>query len=208
MKNYQMRSPATIIPLTVIAAFLLSAHGGGLDRYGCHYDRKRGGYHCHRGPMSGQSFMSKDEAVRSTPTSPSQTQKIIRGEARIVDGDTLVIHGTRVRLYGIDAPESRQTCQAEIIYQCGKKAATALSDKIGRQVVVCEKKDIDRYGRIISICRLNGEDLNSWMVLQGHALAYRRYSKDYIKEEKTAQQNGAGIWAGTFEPPWLWRKNH
>jgi endonuclease YncB( thermonuclease family) len=128
------------------------------------------------------------------------------GQASIIDGDTLEIHGQRIRLYGIDAPESRQTCEAAAqTYRCGQQAALALSDHIGRQTVACEPRDTDRYGRIVAICRAGSEDLNAWMVAQGWALAYRQYSTAYVGQEEAARAAGLGIWRGAFTAPWDWR---
>ena len=93
----------------------------------------------------------------------------ITGRAFVTDGDTVVIHGTRIRLYGIDAPESAQACQdaAGKSYRCGQKAALALADQIGEAPIACEPRDTDRYGRTMAVCRKGSEDLNAWMVDQG-----------------------------------------
>ena len=125
----------------------------------------------------------------------------------MIDGDTIEIHGQRVRLFGIDAPESRQTCEADRqIYRCGQKAALALADRIGQQTVACQQRDIDRYGRIVAICSASGEDLNAWLVSQGWALAYRHYSTAYVGDEDAARTAPLGIWSGTFTAPWDWRR--
>ncbi len=91
------------------------------------------------------------------------------GEAR---GDTIEVHGQRIRLHGIDAPESRQLCRLNgKPWQCGKDAANALADKIARRPVTCEDLGRDRYKRIIARCTVAGEDLGKWMVANGLALA-------------------------------------
>ncbi len=96
----------------------------------------------------------------------------VTGIPMIIDGDTLEIHGQRIRLHGIDAPESRQICRLDgKPWQCGKDAANALADKIGRRTVACEELDRDRYRRIVAKCTVAGEDLGEWMVSQGLALA-------------------------------------
>ncbi|MDN3625581.1 thermonuclease family protein [Methylobacterium isbiliense] len=132
----------------------------------------------------------------------------IVGRASVTDGDTLVIRGNRIRLHGIDAPESAQLCQdaAGKDYRCGQRAALALSDKIGQATVSCEPKDQDRYGRIVAVCSAGGVDLNGWMAEQGHALAYRQYSAAYVGQEEAARAAKRGIWAGAFTPPWDWRR--
>lgn len=134
--------------------------------------------------------------------------KTILGTASVIDGDTLEIHGQRIRLHGIDAPESRQTCArySGEKWRCGQRAALALSDKIGRAGIACEERDIDRYGRIVAVCFKGSTDLNSWMVRQGWAVAYLRYSKDYEADEEKARAAGKNIWSGTFDLPWDWRK--
>jgi endonuclease YncB( thermonuclease family) len=130
------------------------------------------------------------------------------GTASVIDGDTLEIHGQRIRLRGIDAPESRQLCNdaAGKPYRCGQRAALALSDKIGRGTVSCEPRDKDRYGRIVAVCRIGSIDLNSWLVAQGLAIAYRRYSRDYTSQEAAARNAKRGVWAGSFIEPAAWRK--
>ena len=131
----------------------------------------------------------------------------ITGQPRVIDGDTLAIDGQRIRLSGIDAPERRQPCFHDgQPWRCGEDAAKALARKIDRRPVTCEERDRDRYGRTIAICYAGGEDLNAWMVEQGWAMAYRRYSLDYVEEEADAQQSRRGLWQGEFMPPWEWRK--
>jgi len=129
------------------------------------------------------------------------------GPARVVDGDTLEITGTKIRMHGIDAPESKQSCLANgKTYRCGQKATVALSELIGSSVVRCEGKDQDRYGRVIAVCFAGQTNLNASLVSQGWALAYRRYSMDYVGEETDAKTNKHGLWAGTFTAPWDWRR--
>jgi endonuclease YncB( thermonuclease family) len=139
---------------------------------------------------------------------PALAAEPISGRASVTDGDTLVIRNTRIRLHGIDAPESAQVCQdaAGKDYRCGQKAALALADKIGEATVSCEPRDTDRYGRTVAVCRKGSEDLNAWMVAQGYAPAYRRYSQDYVQAEGEARTRKRGIWAGTFDPPSDWRR--
>ncbi len=134
-------------------------------------------------------------------------QSPIVGVVNVIDGDTLDIHGQRIRLHGIDAPESGQFCEKDgKQYRCGQRAALALADKIGRAAVRCEQRDIDRYKRIVAVCNLGNLDLNAWMVRQGWAIAYRQYSRDYVDDESAAQAEKAGIWAGRFIDPSKWRR--
>lgn len=81
----------------------------------------------------------------------------------------------------------------------------ALSDRIGRSIVRCDPRDRDCYGRIIAICFKGTEDLNRWMVASGRAVAYRKYSLDYVTDEERAHAARVGIWSGTFTMPWDWR---
>jgi endonuclease YncB( thermonuclease family) len=131
----------------------------------------------------------------------------ITGVPTVIDGDTIDIHGQRIRLHGIDAPESKQICiSGGEKYRCGQRAALALSDRIGRGSVTCEAKDTDRYGRVVAVCFKGQEDLNGWLVSEGLAVAYRRYSQDYVGYEAQAKSMSVGLWAGEFVMPWDWRR--
>ncbi|MFK5599925.1 thermonuclease family protein [Methylobacterium sp. HMF5984] len=147
-------------------------------------------------------------ALAAAAVDNATAAELIVGRASVTDGDTVVIHGTRIRLHGIDAPESAQICQdaAGKDYRCGQVAALALSDLIGEAPIACEPRDTDRYGRTVAVCRKGAEDLNAWMVAQGHAIAYRRYSTDYVEAEATAKAVKRGIWAGSFTTPSEWRR--
>ena len=138
---------------------------------------------------------------------PALAQQAIVGVANVIDGDTIEIHGARIRFHGIDAPESRQECiRADgKSWRCGQQAAFALSDRIGRATVRCEPRDRDRYGRVVAVCFKDGEDLNRWLVRNGWAVAYRKYSTDYVADEERAKRAKLGIWSGSFEMPWDWR---
>ena len=129
------------------------------------------------------------------------------GPARVVDGDTIDVAGTRVRLWGIDAPESRQSCvAAEIVYACGQRATEHLLALVANGEVRCEPRTRDRYGRTVALCRVDGRDLGAAMVRDGWALAFVRYSGDYVAQEREAKEAKRGLWAGSFTPPWGWRE--
>ncbi|MEM0987980.1 MAG: thermonuclease family protein [Pseudomonadota bacterium] len=127
----------------------------------------------------------------------------VSGPARLVDGDTLIIEGRTVRLHGIDAPETRQTCWDDRgrDYRCGVAALDGLRDLVGNALVTCRGTERDRHDRLIAVCRAGSTDLNSRMVAMGLAIAYRRFSNDYLAEEVSARNASLGLWGGTFEPP-------
>ena len=139
-------------------------------------------------------------------TTPSGAATV-QGTAKVVDGDTLVVQGERIRLHGIDAPEAAQTCRRSNgkPWPCGKGAADALSDYIDHRLVFCEGRDRDAYGRLIAVCTVNLVEINKWLVTEGLAVAFRRYSTDYADAEAQAREYEAGIWEGSFEMPWDYR---
>ena len=131
----------------------------------------------------------------------------IAGTASVIDGDTIEIHGQRIRLHGIDSPEGRQRCESGgKEWRCGTEAANALAGFIDRSPVSCAEKDVDQYGRIVAVCAVRGTDVNRWMVANGWAVAYRRYSRAYDDDEREARAAQRGIWAGEFQMPWDWRR--
>lgn len=150
---------------------------------------------------------SSDAEVAADASITTRGNGAIVGVASVIDGDTIDIHGARIRLNGIDAPESGQRCRDAQgrDWRCGQQAAFALSDRIGRQPVSCNPTDTDRYGRVVADCFAGGENLNRWMVGQGWAVAYRQYSTAYVSAEDGARGSGRGIWQGRFEMPWDWR---
>ena len=130
----------------------------------------------------------------------------VAGPAKVVDGDTLVVAGERVRLEGIDAPELRQTCTAYgQPWACGRTSAEWLKEHLNGRQVECVGHAGDRYRRLLAVCYVGGEDQNERIVREGWALAFRRYSADYLQAELAAKRAGAGIWRGEFTPPWEWR---
>ena len=133
--------------------------------------------------------------------------EVISGVPRIVDGDTLVIGTTKIRLASIDAPESDQVCLNgnRKRWTCGIEARDHLAAYIGNRPIDCSPTGLDAYGRTLATCTLAGENLNAWMVRQGWALAFVRYSKEYVTDEEAARAAARGLWSGAFIAPWDWR---
>tara|TARA_Y100001958_G_C21103541_1_gene452743 strand:+ start:487 stop:978 length:492 start_codon:yes stop_codon:yes gene_type:complete len=143
----------------------------------------------------------------------------IIGIPKVVDGDTVHINNFKLRLEGIDAPEMRQTCKKEKLkissvigytfyedYYCGKVSKKNLDGKINGSKIKCVSSSKDRYKRYLATCFKDEVNLNQWMVRNGHAVAYRRYSKKYILDEDFAKENKLGLWQGKFLNPEKWRK--
>jgi endonuclease YncB( thermonuclease family) len=132
---------------------------------------------------------------------------VLSGPARVIDGDTISIAGTRIRLEGIDAPEAGQTCKsaANEPWPCGSQATANLSDIVAGKSVVCEKRGTDKYGRILATCFVGGQDINALMVRQGYAWAFVKYSSAYVREEAEARAEKRGIWQGPAVPAWEYR---
>jgi endonuclease YncB( thermonuclease family) len=130
------------------------------------------------------------------------------GQASVIDGDTLEIHGTRIRLWGIDAPESTQLCRGEdsLQYRCGALAANDLDAFIARRPVDCLPMNLDQYGRTVATCSTGGVDLGEWLVSNGLALDWPHYSKGRYKiAQHNAERAGRGLWKGSYVEPWLYR---
>ena len=157
--------------------------------------------------VMGERVVTEGKKQEARPV--SQAGGGLSGVPSVIDGDTLDIHGQRIRLHGVDAPESNQQCRRSgRAVRCGQDAALALDELIQHRPVTCEQKDKDRYGRIVAVCRLGSTDLNAWLVQQGHALAYRSYSQDYVRQEDEAKKAQRGVWAGAFDYPWDWRRGN
>lgn len=112
-------------------------------------------------------------------------------EVRVIDGDTIVVDGEKIRLYGIDAPERHQVC---FNWPCGEVARDAMVELTRGQAVACEPKHVDWYGRTVAICTAGGVDLGEWMVRNGLAWAWIRYSRRYEPAEIAACRERVGIW--------------
>lgn len=130
------------------------------------------------------------------------------GRPSVVDGDTLEIQDQRIRLWGVDAPESRQICtRPSGAYRCGQVAASQLDQWIAGRPVRCVEDSRDRYGRMVTRCEFEGDDIGGWLVRRGHAVRYPEYAGSaYMIEELAARRERAGIWSGAFDYPWDWRR--
>jgi endonuclease YncB( thermonuclease family) len=131
----------------------------------------------------------------------------LSGVVRVIDGDTINIGETRVRLEGIDAPETAQTCGRRWFgsWPCGAAATAQLVKIIGDKAVSCQPRGLDKYGRTLAVCFVDGRDINAQMVRQGYAWAFVKYSKSYVGEEAQARAEGLGIWQGEAMPAWEFR---
>lgn len=128
---------------------------------------------------------------------------------KVIDGDTIHLGKIKYRLHGIDSPEIKQKCTRENkTYLCGVEAKKFLESLIENNKVFCKKKNIDRYKRIVAVCYHENKNLNKLMVRNGWAIAYRRYSDEYIDDESYAKKNKLGIWQGKFLEPYKWRKKN
>ncbi len=146
--------------------------------------------------------------VLQQPRAPGEP---VTGRARAIDGDSLEIGNARIRLFGIDAPERDQDCRDGDgrTYACGREAARALATSFAGREVTCTPVEVDRYNRDISICTADGVDLGEAMVRAGHALDYARHSRGrYAQAEREARAARRGLWAGSFETPAAWRREH
>jgi endonuclease YncB( thermonuclease family) len=128
-----------------------------------------------------------------------------QGVPYVIDGDTIVLNGTKIRLEGIDAPEMRQTCVAlGKTYQCGAEARANLRNLIGKASLTCAGSRLDKYGRFLGVCTAQAKDINRKMVADGWAVSYG----SYLGEEVAAKAAKRGIWRGTFDRPQDWRQAH
>ena len=143
----------------------------------------------------------------------------ISGIPKVIDGDTVHIDNYKLRLEGIDAPEMRQQCKKESFkisfligftfykdYSCGRVSKEKLITKINTSEIKCISSSKDRFKRYIATCFKGKTNLNQWMVRNGFAIAYRRYSKKYVSDEDFAKEKKLGLWQGKFMNPEKWRK--
>ncbi len=133
----------------------------------------------------------------------------INGYPKVLDGDSLRIGELEIRLFGIDAPESRQTCNIEgQVWECGRSATRALTEMIGSTTVRCTWRKQDNYARVLATCFSDGANLNGKLVAHGMALAYTHYSDRYLPEQTKARAAAKGLWRSEFIPPWTWRRTN
>ena len=127
------------------------------------------------------------------------------GAARVIDGDSLLVAGTEIRLFGIDAPELAQVCtRASRLWNCGAEAAETLRAAVAGREVACRPREQDRYGRTVAICHARGLDLGAAMIKGGFAVAYGAYEAD----KREARDARRGIWSSSFDRPATWRARH
>jgi endonuclease YncB( thermonuclease family) len=165
-------------------------------------------YSKHRTAIRGLFKIGASLAVLILGHRPIALADDLAGQASVIDGDTLEIHGTRIRLWGVDAPESGQLCRGEdsLQYRCGAKAANDLDAFIAGRPVNCLPISLDRYGRTVATCSVGGADLGDWLARNGLALDWPQYSKrKYDDAQREAEQTGRGMWAGSYVEPWLFR---
>jgi len=150
------------------------------------------------GSSRGSSARSKQAAA----------PRVITGRATVVDGDGLEIAGTKIRLFGIDAPEIDQYCYRDdrTRWRCGHYSSVELDRLIHGREVACTVREVDRYDRSVAVCRAGDADIAETQVRNGWAVAYRKFTKDYVDEEESAHAAKRGVWSGGFDMPWVWRE--
>ena len=138
-----------------------------------------------------------------------QSNNLSASHVTVVDGDTIKLGDVKIRFSGIDAPEINQTCIAiEGKVACGEISKDILLTKVTNNKISCTDEGKDFYGRVLGECFVNGESLSSYLVREGFAFAYRKYSDKYILDEEYAKSNKLGMWSMKFEYPWEFRKKN
>ena len=154
-----------------------------------------------------QATQSAPPYVQRQPSPTATTPSGLVGIARVINGDTIALGSTRIRLDGIDAPETKQTCELNgQTYPCGQQSTEALITLLGARPVECSEKGKDRNQRIIARCEVGSIDIGNWMVEHGWAVAFRKYSMAYVGAEEHARAAKLGMWAGNFSMPEQWRR--
>ena len=137
------------------------------------------------------------------------SNNLFASHVTVIDGDTIRLGDVKIRFSGIDAPEINQTCVAsEGKVACGKISKDILIAKVTNNKISCTDEGKDVYGRVLGECFVNGESLSSYLVREGFAFAYRKYSNKYIKDEEYAKFNNLGMWSMEFEYPWDYRSKN
>ena len=159
-------------------------------------------------PAAARSSGQVHAAQPSAAEPDAASSEALTGRASVIDGDTLEVAGRRIRLWGVDAPESRQTCtQAGAPWRCGQQAANALDAWLSARPVACLEIEKDQYGRSVSRCTAGGEDIGRWMVINGWAVEYADYSDGrYAGAQRQAERVHAGIHDSVFTEPAQWRR--
>lgn len=130
----------------------------------------------------------------------------LTGKPTVIDGETLEVRGKRFKLWGIDAPEPKQTCTIRRRdYNCGRISTTALMDLVAGVNVTCRPvkgtKDVAR-------CYAGGYELSEGMIHTGWALAMPRDHARFAPIERKAAAARRGLWQGEFVMPWDWRERN
>lgn len=141
-------------------------------------------------------------------TMTHQDRGAIVGRVSVIDGDTIEMHGKRIRLWGIDAPESAQQCEkAGKKWLCGAESAKAMQEFIRQYLVACYDKGRDKYDRMLGQCFVGQIDINGWSVKNGWSYAYRQYTNTYASRESMARFQSKGVWQDKHAmKPWEWRR--
>lgn len=178
-----------------------STHGGGLDSLGCHHNKKYGDYHCHRGELAGQHFISKAEALKALERATNKEEIAeYRKVIRVVDGDTIILDGQeRVRLIGVDTPETVHPSKP--VEYFGKEASAFTKRMVeGKNIKLAfDQQKKDKYDRLLAYVYLeDGTFLNAEIIKQGYGHAYTRFPFKYLDEfrlyEREARENNRGLW--------------
>ncbi len=140
----------------------------------------------------------------------AQSADEIRGRARVIDGDSIIVDRVEIRLWGVDAPEYKQRCRRNHRnWECGKAATKALRSRLSGRSLRCRRISKDRHDRVVARCKANNESINRWLVRNGWALDYRRFSKGaFAGEQSRAKAQRKGIWSAEFEAPEKYRRRN
>ena len=137
------------------------------------------------------------------------TNNLFASHVTVIDGDTIKLGDVKIRFGGIDAPEINQICVAsEGKVACGKISRDILITKVTNNKISCTDEGKDFYGRVLGECFVNGESLSRYLVREGFAFAYRKYSDKFILDEEYAKSNRLGMWSMKFQYPWDYRKSN